>query len=61
MRIFKTIAEEIKSCALADYSIVVSGDFNVIFDQDLDGSGGVKKKKGFSQIFRRYLFRPGFS
>ena len=42
---FKTIAEEIKSCALADYSIVVGGDFNVIFDQDIDGSGGVKKKK----------------
>ena len=42
---FKTIAEEIKSCALADYSIVAGGDFNVIFDQDIDGSGGVKKKK----------------
>ena len=28
-----------------DYSIVVGGDFNVIFDQDIDGSGGVKKKK----------------
>ena len=42
---FKTIAEEIKSCVLADYSIVVGGDFNVIFDQDIDGSGGVKKKK----------------
>ena len=42
---FKTIAEEIKSCALADYSIVVGGDFNFIFDQEIDGSGGVKKKK----------------
>ena len=26
---FKTIAEEIKSCALADYSIVVGGDFTL--------------------------------
>ena len=42
---FKAIAEEIKSRALADYSIVVGGDFNVISDQDLDGSGGVKEKK----------------
>ena len=43
---FEKIAEELKSSvALSDSSLVVGGDFNVIFDQDLDGSGGVKKTK----------------
>ena len=32
-------------CVTLDCSIVVVGDFNVTFDPDLDGSGGIKKKK----------------
>ena len=43
---FKKIAEQLKSSlTFSDFSLVVGGDFNVIFDQDLDGSGGVKKTK----------------
>ena len=43
---FNKIAEELKSSlAFSDFSLVVGGDFNVIFDQDLDGSGGVQKTK----------------
>ena len=30
---------------IRDRSIIVGGDFNVIFDQDLDGRGGNKKRK----------------
>ena len=48
---FKKIAEELKSSVtLSDSSLVVGGDFNVIFDQDLDGSGGVKKTKNSVKI-----------
>ena len=40
---FNKISEELKSSlTLADSSFVIGGDFNVIFDQDLDGSGGIK-------------------
>ena len=43
---FNKISEELKSSlTLADSSFVIGGDFNVIFDQDLDGSGGIKKTK----------------
>ena len=43
---FNKIAKELKSwLTFSDFSPVVGGDFNVIFDQDLDGSGGVKKTK----------------
>ena len=43
---FKKTAVELKrSVTLSDSSLVVGGDFNVIFDQDLDGSRGVKKTK----------------
>ena len=33
------------SFTISDYSVIVGGDFNVIFDQELDGSGGLKKTK----------------
>ena len=43
---FKTISEVLKcSFTILDYSVIVGGDFNVIFDQELDGSGGLKKTK----------------
>ena len=43
---FKTISEVLKSSfTISDYSVIVGGDFNVIFDQELDGSGGLKKTK----------------
>jgi len=43
---FNKIAEELKSSlTFSDFSLVLGGDFNVIFYQDLDGSGGVKKTK----------------
>ena len=43
---FEKIAEELKSSVtLSNSSLLVGGDFNVIFDHDLDGSGGVKKMK----------------
>ena len=35
---FKTISEELnRSFTLSDYSVIIGGDFNVIFDQELDG------------------------
>ena len=42
---FKSISNEINTCVTLDCSIVLGGDFNVIFDPELDGSGGIKKKK----------------
>ena len=46
MRFFQTISEELKrSFTLSDFSVIIGGDFNVIFDQELDGSGGLKKTK----------------
>ena len=42
---FKCISNEINTCVTLDCSIVLGGDFNVIFDPELDGSGGIKKKK----------------
>ena len=45
------ISEELKSSlTLADSSFVIGGDFNVIFDQDLDGRGGIKKTKELVKI-----------
>ena len=43
---FNKISEELKSSlTLVDSSFVIGGDFDMIFDQDLDGSGGVKETK----------------
>ena len=42
---FKSISNEIKACVTLDCSIVLGGDFNVTFDPELDGSGGIKEKK----------------
>ena len=42
---FKSISNEIKTCVTLDCSIVLGGDFNVTFDPELDGCGGIKKKK----------------
>ena len=43
---FKTISEELNSLfTLSDFSVIIGGDFNVIFDQELYGSGGLKKTK----------------
>ena len=43
---FKTISEQLNSTfTLSDFSVIIGGDFNVIFDQKLDGSGGLKKTK----------------
>ena len=40
---FKFISDELKTLAQSQYSIVLGGDFNVIFDQDLDGNRGIRK------------------
>ena len=46
VRFFKTISEQLNSTfTLLDFSVIIGGDFNVIFDQELDGSGGLKKTK----------------
>ena len=43
---FKTISEVLKSSfTISDYSVIIGGDFNASFDQELDGGGGLKKKK----------------
>lgn len=42
---WKSISNEIKTCVTLDCSIVLGGDFNVTFDPELDGSGGVKKRR----------------
>ena len=43
---FSKLTEDVKDFVTdADKSIIVGGDFNVIFDQDLDGRGGNKKRK----------------
>ena len=42
---FKSISNEIKNCVTLDCSIVLGGDFNVTFDPELDGSGGIKKRR----------------
>ena len=40
------ISEDLKSSLiLAHSSFVIGGDFNVLFDYDLDVSGGIKKTK----------------
>ena len=43
---FSKLNEDLKDFVMdADKSIIVGGDLNVIFDQDLDGRGGIKKRK----------------
>ena len=43
---FSKLTEDVKDFVTdADRSIIVGGDFNVIFDQDPDGRGGYKKRK----------------
>ena len=43
---FSKISEELKSSfTFVDSSFVIGGDLSVIFDHDLDGSGGIKKMK----------------
>ena len=43
---FETISEVLKSSfTISDYSVIIGGDSNVIFDQELDESGGLKKTK----------------
>ena len=42
---FKSISNELNAFMVSEYSVVLGGDFNVVFDQDLDGSGGIKKVK----------------
>ena len=43
---FEGISEELDNFSLAeDCNIVIGGDFNVIFDPDLDGNGGNPKRK----------------
>ena len=43
---FEEISEELDNLSLAvDCNIVIGGDFNVIFDPDLDGNGGNPKRK----------------
>ena len=50
---FTNISEELNgSFTLSDFSVIVGGDFNVIFDQELDG----KENERLSHSFRRYLF-----
>ena len=48
---FKTISEVLKSLfTISDYPVIIDGDFNVIFDQELDGSGGLKKTKDSVEV-----------
>ena len=43
---FKTISEELySSFTLMDFSVIISGGFNVFFCRELDGSSGLKKTK----------------
>ena len=43
---FHKISEELKSSfTLVDSSFIIGGDFDMIFDQDVDGSGGIKEMK----------------
>ena len=41
---FNSISNEIKTCVTLYCSIVLGGYFNVTFEPELDGSGGIKKK-----------------
>ena len=41
----------------ADKYIIVGGDFNVIFDQDLDGRGGNKKRKDSVQCVEDFIIK----
>ena len=47
MRVFfSKLTADVKDFVMdADTSIIVGGDLNVIFDQDLDGGGGNRKRK----------------
>ena len=42
---FKDISSVLGTFTLSQYSVVVGGDFNVIFNPNLDGSGGIKRVK----------------
>ena len=43
---FKTISDELNSSfTISDFSVIVGGDFNMILDQELGGSSGLKKTK----------------
>ena len=58
---FKTIFEELKSSfTLSDFSVVVGGDFNVMFDQDLDRSGGIKRTKDSVKILEDICLEHDF-
>ena len=53
---FNKISEELKSSlTLVDSSFVIGGHFNVIFDQDLDGSGGIKKRRNRLKFLRLFV------
>ena len=48
---FKTISEELNSSfTLSDFSMITGGDSNVIFDQELNGSGGLNGKRKILSI-----------
>ncbi len=42
---FKDISSVLGTFTLSQYSVVVGGDFNVTFNPNLDGSGGIKRVK----------------
>ena len=55
--VFNKISEELKSSlTLVDSSFVIRGDFDMIFDQDLDGSGGIKEMKESVKILEDICF-----
>ena len=57
---FSKISEELKSSLiLADSSFVIGGDFNMIFDYDLEGSGGIKKTKESVKILEDIVLEQG--
>ena len=49
---FKSISDELNAFMVSEYSVVLGGDFNVVFDQDLDGSGGIKKVKDSVKVLK---------
>ena len=42
---FKDISSVLGTFTLSQHSVVVGGDFNVIFNPNIDGSGGIKRVK----------------
>ena len=52
---FEEIRVELDNYCLAeDCGIVIGGDFNVIFDPDLDGNGGNPKRKDSLKVIPQY-------